>query len=312
MNLFRNLKIGLKLFISFGVALVLMFILIVYAVSQQRYVSYRFRDITDSTMMQSIELLNVQIYAENIRRATAAATAHSAIGNIAAINAASDELTEHFSNVMQRLDAFNEATRDNDMYSLDEIEETISASNDLRDIITSYYNNISRPVIQYALEEDFGSALNRVGTGASTILEMLTQLESLRTNVRNHRDAHVDYVHTTVDSTIINLIVVGVAIFFGTLVLAYIVSKAISKPIKNLVKMSKEVADGNLNINMDYSKITKDEIGDLTDAVYSIVDIINHIVTDLEKLSDEFIEAGDIDYRMDTSKYNNAFRDVMD
>ena len=312
MRFFRNLRIRLKLFICFGFALALMLVLIVYAVSQQGYVRSRFRTITDSTMMQSIELLNAQIAAENIRRATAAATAHSAVENVGAIQSASTELTANYNEAMHRLDAFNEVTRRNELYTPHQVTASINASNILRDTITNYYRNISRPVIEYALAGDIESALALVGEGAPIIHEMLAQLETLRNSVRDSRGEHVAYVHDTVNTTITYLIILCVLIFFGILILAYAVSLVISKPINNLVKISKEVANGNININIDRSRITKDEVGELMGAVYMIVDVIKQIVADLENLSYEFIDTGDIEYRMDTGKYKNVFKDVMD
>ena len=312
MKFFENLKIRSKLFVSFGFVLALMLMLIVYSVSQQNYVGSAFRNITDSTMMQSIELLNVQIHVENIRRATAAATAHATVGNTSAINSSRDELTNHFNETMRRLDAFNDATLSNDMYSIDQITASMNASDALRDTITDYYSNISRPVIEYALAGDYESALALVGAGGPKIQQLLTQLDTLRTSVRASRGEHVAYAYDTITSTIAHLIIVGSIIFLVTLLLAYFISDVIAKPIKNLVKTSKEVANGNLNINTDRSRITKDEVGELMGAVYLIVDAINHIIADLEKLAHEFIDVGDFEYRIDTGKYNNAFKDVME
>ena len=311
MKFFKNLKIRSKLFVSFGITLALMLVLIGYAISQQYYVSSRFRTITDSTMMQSIELLNAQIHAESIRRATAAATAHTTAGNIAAIHTASTELTFHFNEAMRRLDDFNEATRNNDMYLPYQIERSIITSDELRATISDYYNNISRPVIEYALAGDYENALIRAIEGGPLIQQLTVQMENLRNSVRDSRVEHVTYAHNAVNSTVVNIFIVSAAIFLATLILAYVVSYVISKPVKDMVKRTKDVSEGNMNVNIKRTDISKDEIGELTIYVASLIEVVKNLVDDLKKLAHEDIVVGNVDYRIDASKYRNAFQELM-
>ena len=310
MEFFKNLKIRSKLFVGFGIALLLMLVMIIYAISQQNYVSSRFRNIVDSTMMQSIELLNVQIYTENIRRATAAATAHSTVGNIDAIQSASAELSNHFNAALERLDVFIEVTRSNDVYLPQEIADFISASDSLRAIIIDYYNNISRPVIEYALVGDFESALVRVGTGAPTILQMLTELETLRENVQNSRYTQVIYTFDRVTSAAINLIIVGAAIFLVTFILAYVISRIITNPIKEVASVINDVSSGNFNINSK-SNLPKDEIGAMTKDIYGLVGIIKGLADDLTKVYVEHVDIGNYKFEIDKNQYEGMYKEIV-
>jgi HAMP domain-containing protein len=140
---------------------------------------------------------------------------------------------------------------------------------------------------------------------------MSALLDSLTQSTRNARVERTDYASGVSESVMTMLIIFGAIIFLVTLFVAIFMSSIISKPIKNLVKVAHNVASGNVNINVNRSHITKDEIGELTGDVYAIVGIINNIIEDLSKLSYEFIDVGDIDYRIDANKYSNAFKEVM-
>ena len=310
MKFFKNLTIGLKLIISFGFILVLMLSLIIYAISRQNYVSLAFRNIVDSTMMQSIELLNVQIHVENMRRATAVSAANAAVENTAAINRADEEIIYHFNEALQRLNEFNETTRNNDMYSFDRITQLINYSDILRTTINDYYTNISRPVVGYALAGDFESSLARIDAGALIIQEMLTQMDGLRTEVRDSRDEQVTYVYAIVRSAVTNLILVSGIIFLATLILTYLVSKIISGPIKDLVKVVEEVAKGNLNTNIDRSRITEDEIGMMTRDVYDLIDTIKNMVEDTVELGEK-ASSGHLTAEGDISPYQGSYRELI-
>jgi len=89
-------------------------------------------------------------------------------------------------------------------------------------------------------------------------------------------------------------------------------AKKVLKPIGKLAVSIKEVSNGNLNVNLDRSKISKDEIGTFTRGIYDLSDIIKTIVRDLTRIGHEINVVGDIDYKVDTSKYQNSFREVME
>ena len=84
-------------------------------------------------------------------------------------------------------------------------------------------------------------------------------------------------------------------------------------PIKGLMNLVNDVSEGNMNANISNSGVNvsnKDEIGMLTHNVVCFVKVVRDIIDDLGKLSHEYAEMGDIDYRIDTSRYNGAFKEV--
>ena len=113
-----------------------------------------------------------------------------------------------------------------------------------------------------------------------------------------------------------NTMMILIAVCAGGLLIGILISlliaSSISKPVAKLTDLARNVADGNLNINIDRGVSYKDEISALGSDVFTLVDVIRNLSDDLSKASDEFGKKGDIEYRIDGSKYKNAFRDLMD
>ncbi|MCL2610563.1 MAG: methyl-accepting chemotaxis protein [Defluviitaleaceae bacterium] len=103
--------------------------------------------------------------------------------------------------------------------------------------------------------------------------------------------------------------VVGIVIAGG--LMYFLILRAL-KPIAGLTKVVKDVAAGNINVNINRVNISKDEIGTLTINVVNLVDILKAIVDDLMKMEREFNVNGDFEYRIDTDKYQNSFREMIE
>ena len=84
------------------------------------------------------------------------------------------------------------------------------------------------------------------------------------------------------------------------------------KPLDKLAEDINNVSAGRININIDRSKITTDEIGVLTSDIVNLMDIVQSMLIDLEEFSHESSISGDIDYRIDTSKYHGSFREMIE
>jgi len=102
------------------------------------------------------------------------------------------------------------------------------------------------------------------------------------------------------------------AILGGIIILSlFFLSRQFIKPIKTLSQTVKEVAVGNMNVDVDKANVSNDEIGALTQDVYSLVGIIRNMVDDISIVNHEYMKAGDIDYQVDDSKYANSFKEMI-
>jgi methyl-accepting chemotaxis protein len=92
---------------------------------------------------------------------------------------------------------------------------------------------------------------------------------------------------------------------------AMFISGAVNKPISRLVHLVEDVVDGNLNVNVNYAALSKDEVGILTADVYKLIETIKSIDLDLSTFTKTIGELGDHEYRMDETKYKGAYKELI-
>ena len=95
------------------------------------------------------------------------------------------------------------------------------------------------------------------------------------------------------------------------LISSYVIPKNILKPVRHLMTIVSDVSHGNLNVNIDMTNVSKDEIGVLTQDVCDLVDVIKSMVQDLTDVSEIYNVQGKMDFRLNTSKYHNSFNDMV-
>ncbi|MCL1884998.1 MAG: methyl-accepting chemotaxis protein [Defluviitaleaceae bacterium] len=125
-------------------------------------------------------------------------------------------------------------------------------------------------------------------------------------------DISEELVETIVGSQIQNIILIT---FVGLLVVSIIMFFLISnslKPLGALARNINDVAEGNMSVNIDRSKITTDEIGTLTHDILGLADVIKTIVDDLSVVQENYNVQGNSNFRIDSSKYQNSFKEMIE
>jgi len=107
------------------------------------------------------------------------------------------------------------------------------------------------------------------------------------------------------------VIIMGIVAVAVGMLMAFLLSASISKPISRLVNLVEDVSDGNLNVNINREGLSKDEIGLLTDDIYILIETIKNINDDLILYAKKLGEEGDYEYRMDERKYKGEFRELI-
>ncbi|MCL2578249.1 MAG: methyl-accepting chemotaxis protein [Defluviitaleaceae bacterium] len=131
-------------------------------------------------------------------------------------------------------------------------------------------------------------------------------LGAIRVSFSNESTEHMVFrIHRAI-------VVIGIIGFIVALgVLYFFIARAL-KPIDTLKKQVREIASGNININMSSENISNDEIGLLTLDVYTLVNVIRGMTSDLECLIYEMDTKGEIEYRIDTSKYDGSYKHLTE
>lgn len=106
--------------------------------------------------------------------------------------------------------------------------------------------------------------------------------------------------------TIVTLTIIGV---IATLVLSSIALQSVMKPLISLSKLTNEVSEGSFDVSFEYK--AKDEIGKLGINILSLVNTFKSMLLDIDDMYSNH-EDGDIEYKIDSSKYTGDFKKVSD
>ena len=104
---------------------------------------------------------------------------------------------------------------------------------------------------------------------------------------------------------------IGAAGLLIAILILYRIVAGIIKPVKRLGALVSEVSRGNLHTYLDRAATTKDEIGELILDVYKLIDVIEAVLGDISRLTQEYTERGDFEYRIDTEKYSGTYKEIV-
>lgn len=111
------------------------------------------------------------------------------------------------------------------------------------------------------------------------------------------------------DASVFDTLSLATTVLFALLSISsvLVILRKIS-PVRDLMKLVGDVAEGNLNFNKKQS-IANDEIGHMTKNVYKLVDVIKNINDDLTYFSKTLVI--DYEYRMKPDKFNGTYKDLI-
>ena len=183
---------------------------------------------------------------------------------------------------------------------------------ELERLINYYISDIVIPTLAAALINDEDTVLS-FGVAGVPVVAAMTNIYG---TIIEQSMEYVRDTHGTLNSQAITARHIGIALSLFILLCAVSSSIAItlslSRPINKIEKILKDVANGKINVNIDRTNIPKDEIGELTHDVITLVDVIKSIVHDLTNVKEEYNVQGNMNFRLDTGKYNNSFKEMIE
>ncbi|WP_249661442.1 methyl-accepting chemotaxis protein [Lysinibacillus fusiformis] len=102
-------------------------------------------------------------------------------------------------------------------------------------------------------------------------------------------DYSADYINTIIKASVIKQIVIAIIGILILLILVYIIIDRLLKPLQKVVNVANQVANGEL-INVDLD-ITKDEIGNLSASIQTMVANLQHIILNIRNTSNHVSSA---------------------
>ena len=145
-----------------------------------------------------------------------------------------------------------------------------------------------------------------IGTIIRIDIENLTELNSHQGRESAERAT------SDLRASVITSVVILIAVIALVIILAVYLSSQISKPIKKVSTILSEVANGNLNVNINRANLSKDEIGLLTQSMCNLVDTIEAIHDDVLEFTHHHNDLGDFEFEMNKDKFKGAFKELVD
>ena len=314
MRWFSNLRIRSKLVLGFGVVIVLAVILVAIAVTQLFTVNRDYEAIFDGAVTRRNAANTVQSNVRGYRRVVANAVM---IAPLTEYSYRVMHLDEQFieaeamrDEIWAQLDIFDESARGQEGEPAAWLAERLGESAEARRLFDEY-RQVLILVRQYAYEGNHAAAYEATIEGRDIVTELI-ELTDRMVDAANGR-METDISDASSSANMAMWIVIGIAaVIVGVaLVIALVIARIISRPVQRLVALTSDVSDGNLNINMNRSNLTTDEIGLLTADVYNLVDTVKSIVNDIDIFSEEMNVKGNLDFRLDAKKYKGGYSDMV-
>jgi len=102
-------------------------------------------------------------------------------------------------------------------------------------------------------------------------------------------DYSADYINTIIKASVIKQIVIAIIGILILLILVYIIIDRLLKPLQKVVNVANQVANGELtNVDLD---ISKDEIGNLSASIQTMVANLQHIILNIRNTSNNVSSA---------------------
>jgi methyl-accepting chemotaxis protein len=135
----------------------------------------------------------------------------------------------------------------------------------------------------------------------SLLVEMIEVEENQLTELAD------DIENTTKKGITLGITVSAIGIVLG-IILAIIITRSITTPIQTCLNVAQDISNGNVNVKIDID--SKDETGELANAMNSMVNSIKGLVSDIDKVANSAMR-GELKTRVDERKHKGEYANIM-
>jgi len=317
MTLLKNMKIRSKLFLGFFLLLAITAIIAAFGAFNITRVDTDYSYVLEYPAHRRSLLRDVEVAMMDVRRMmnrTSMAAADTSAEDRNAVIATQDAaIRDARASIISHINLVRTSF----------LEDTY-VNDDTRRVQMTNLDNLEREALYYIDQYVLTEIMNAVRVGdpdaaieitlrAVPTIEIMNGYFSALMEVTNRRMAEmsVELSAATNNTFWVMILLTLLGIALGVAI-ALIIAGLITKPINKAANALGDVAKGNIAINMDRASLGNDEVGMLTRDVYTLVDVIKTIVDDMIQVNHELSVAGDIEYRIDSDKYQNSFKEMTE
>ena len=323
----KNMKIRSKLFLGFALVLAIVMFVSGFGAIQLLNTNTDYTYLLTHPMARRNYLRNIEVTMMDARRTMNRASMYASevdmnvdggtneAANAAVRNSGIDDQAAIINNLRADIVRYSAGFRDlvaeDPVMTADVRAAQIQRINDIERLALHYLDYYIQRTMAYARVGDSLSPILVTRAAANTTVTPFYAVFYETLNALN--DLVDNTAYNLNRSTTMTFLILLVIAFFGVLigvVIAMVISGSISRPVNRLVSLIRNVSDGNLNINLE-SNLSKDEIGMMTQDVHGLVNIIRGMVDDISTMTREITVNGDVDFRLDASKYRGGYHEMM-
>ncbi|MCL1987401.1 MAG: methyl-accepting chemotaxis protein [Firmicutes bacterium] len=307
MNFFRNMKLTGKLVLGFSLLLVINIITDAFFITNLINLDNRYSYVLEYPSVRYSLLRDIELGIINTGRLVNRATAFA--GDDAQINIYEVQIIELRNSITAALNQYS-TTLNSDVMITPESEAArrrdLFAS--MQTVALRYVNEYANEVIAAARVGDLDAVRAVTAQSAPMLDEFYSAYDYLISVTREYMAGISDELgQQTNGAIVISLIFSVITLALGLLV-AFVISRSITNPIKKLTSLVGIVTNGNFNVNTNHSLMTNDEVGELTKDIFLLVNTIKTVFDDFHEFYRHFNDLGEFSYRMDESKYKNDYK----
>ena len=330
MTAFKNLRIRSKMFVGFFIVLAITAFVSIFGAFNINTVSYQYSYVLQYPAERRSMLRDIEVAMMDARRTMNRASMYASEVNMdvdggeneaanfahrgAGINTQEAGINRLRSEIVNAAQRFRSNLLDDPEIAEDGRDLQLGRINQLEEYALHYID-------YYILANVFpmaraGDAMGCIEVtrraGQSTVAPFMELQDTMREFVNNLMVEFDEDLTAMASQTYTIMIILAVVSILLGILIAFIISAMVSNPVRNLGSLVSDVSKGRLNVNLDRSAITKDEVGLLTSDVMVMVDVIKNIVEDLNKAYKVYMVEGNMHYNIPVKGYDNSFREVVD
>ena len=313
MAFLRNMRIAGKLAFGFALVLVILVFVAVFSIINMSSNAAGVANMYEHPIVRYSNLNYMEADFMDLRRVVS--TMAFRLGDRNPLDALLEEANEIARTVAYLLNENRANFMSDDMIDPQRRAEGLADVDALEVLLQRYMDEVVAGMHSAASDGTVGDLQSRArvetyfALGGRVYQELYTQFSGMRYFARTTMQNRYGEVRDTTDQTIMVMIILTIAgVLLGVLI-AFMIAKMISKPIQDVVNVMKDVGDGNFNINFK-SNLSKDEVGTMTQSAYGLISTIKGIMDDVSTFAFEAGTNGDLDYRIDESKYHGGYGEM--
>ena len=318
MSLFKNLKIKVKMIVSFSIVIVLMAALAIFSVVQLETTSGNYKNTIEHPMEAEIQMRTFLGEVRDVRRMASNMVLYASQNDPAKIESINRNALVAYADGQAAIDAFEYALKTDPTLPKADMDALMKKTADLRSVYAQYKSEILDPVYSVALIGDGVRALEFMDA-ASGVADSMSQLnDELVEAAQTAADLNVKAAEAAAGQTVLILLVVAVIVAIIAVVVALYIASLISKPLAVLSTFMKKFGTtGDItlsradNENLHRLAQSKDEIGQAIGGSATFIDHVTKIAKELETVAGGDL-SHDITLLSDTDVMGKSMKKMVD